>query len=132
MYRIRAQSGKGDIPLGFYCPKCKSLQNIEKEYLIPANLITRLDPFFKMVSKRETYLAILGTGDRAVSCVVPDKMIEPAQDRIGSALASFCKPLIGHGSPRLNRDKTCQDFERDFNKNIRTQELKKAAASQKI
>jgi len=132
MYRVRAHTMKGDIPLGYYCPGCQSIQNTKREYLVPIDLITRLDPFFKTVSKRETYLAILKTGDRAIPHMIATKMIDNPQDAIGSALVPFCRALGTREAPRLDHNKICQDLEKSFEIQVLASEHKEAAANQEF
>ena len=130
MYRARAQTGKKDIALGYYCPMCGAIQNTDKEYLIPADLITRLDPYFNTVPKYDAYLAIVKTKDRLIPPTTTDDKIETFRKTVGAALVPFCRQPGKHEAPRLDREKFSNDLQNDFNKVVRAQENKEAASNQ--
>lgn len=130
MLKVRAQSGKGDIALGYYCPGCLAVQNMKREYLIPADLITRLDPYFNTVPKYAAFLAIVKTKDRLIPPTTTDDKIETFRKTVGAALVPFCRQPGKRESPRLDREKFSNDLQNDFNKVVRAQEIKEAAGNQ--
>jgi hypothetical protein len=109
---------KGDIPLGYYCPVCLCIQNIKREYLVPVDLITRMDPFYKTVSKREAYLAVVKTKDLSIPPppITNDK-ITVARETLSAAFHPFCREPGLREGPRLDREKFLKDLHADGDKN---------------
>jgi len=132
LIRVTAHDHKGKIPLGYYCPRCTAYQNIDKEYLIPADLITRLDPYFNTVPKYDAYLAIVKTKDRLIPPTTTDDKIETFRKTVGAALVPFCREPGKHEAPRLDREKFSNDLRNDFDSQVRQQKMKEAAEHQTI
>ena len=66
LLRISTQAHDTRLPLGYFCNKCGALLNLDKQYLVPIDLILRLDPALDMVPRIDAYRAILDTRDKLI------------------------------------------------------------------
>lgn len=121
MYRLRAQTSKGPLEMGYSCPACGCIQDKNRVYLIPITTITDCDPYLKTAKPREAYEVILKSAaehkDRAV--YVRPEQIDKARDVMIRVLDPFCRPKIeGEKIPRLDRGKFKKDLEKDEGKSF--------------
>ena len=80
--RIRAQSSKGDIPLGNYCQKCDLLMGLDGLPILPYKMIAlqEPDPRAGIIRKifPEDFMKILDHLQyNRCTCKIPEKIIDP-------------------------------------------------------
>lgn len=104
LLKLSTQAHYARIARGYYCEKCDALLDVRKEYLIPADLLIRLDPELQRVSKIEAYLSILKTRDT----------LKPNSHEALIIISANCREPGIHDNKRLDRVALTEELKKEI------------------